>query len=768
MIPVRAGLRWIRADLRARRGEVLVVVAVVAGVVTSLLLSATVLAGATNPWRGLFAQTRGAQIWLRLTPGTDAHRLALLGGVTAVAGPYATTAATLVQGPVQSPVGLRAMTPAMPAVGRLLVRQGSWLTRRAPDGVVLEASFAESVHATVGDSLMIDGIDGNSARVRVIGIADTSDQGFYPDQTPGLIWALRGVLDRVEPVAGHTDELVGLRLADPAMTGLVVQQAVTQLGSGNVLGVSTWTEVEQSMARGDPLLGLLLALFGLVALGAAVMAIANATGGRVLIQLQDLATLKTLGFTPAQVMGAVLAEQAGIGLAGTAIGVAAARELTIPLLRGLPAGVLPAVTPPPTAWTVLIGCGTEVAVLLATAVPGWRAGRVGPVAAVRRSPPSRHLSRLARAALMSRFPPAVVLGARAAFIRRLPAVLTVGGVAVAMAMITIGLGFVSTVDDVQQHPADIGGAAALTVSPGELSAAAAHKIVYADRQVAAIYPSVEVSALLPGETTTITTLGIGTSGRPFPFDVAQGRLYHAPGEAVASEGLLDVLHLRVGEFVRMPIGGVPVIFHIVGRIIEPEYDGQVLAYGLDTLAQAGVAVPPPYYSVVLRPGVEADAARAHLLAVSGNGLDVSEASDPAGQLAVVRAMLIGLIAVLGLIGLTSLLTASAVGLRDYLRDVGVLRAMGLTPTQVMLSLVTSATMLALIAVAAGTAAGLILSTRLINMGAQAYGIGAGIGRPPSTSAIVIAVAAAMVAVSATAVLSARRAARVPIATSLAP
>lgn len=767
---MRATLRWIRADLGGHRAQVLVVMAVVAGVVTSLLLSATVLAGATNPWRGLFAQTRGAQIWMRLAPGGDARQLARIGGVTAVAGPYPTTAATLVQGPLQSPAGLRviAMTPVMPSVGRLLVRQGSWLSSAVPDGVVLEASFAQAVHAAVGASLVIDGIDGNSVRVRVIGIADTSDQGFYPDQTPGLIWVLRGVLDRVEPVPGHISELVGLRLSDPAQTGLVVQQAVTQLGSGDVLTVSTWTQVEQSMARGDPLLGLLLALFGLIALGAAVLAIANATGGRVLVQLQDLATLRTLGFTPAQVMGAVVAEQTAIGLAGTVIGLAAARELTIPLLRGLPAGVLPAVTPLPAAWVALIGGGTEAAVLLATAIPGWRAGRVRSVASVRRSPPSRHLSRLARAALLSRFPPAVVLGARAAFIRRLPAALTVGALAVTMTMITIGLGFISTLDDVQQHPADIGLAAPLTVSLGNLDPAAARKIVYSDRQVAAVYPSVEVSALLPGETTSITTLGWGTSARPFPFHVAQGRLYHAPGEAVASQGLLDVLHLRVGEFVRMAIGGVPVIFHIVGRIIEPEYDGQVLAYGIDTLTQAGAATPPVNYSLVLRPGVGVGAAEAHLLSLSGTGLDVSETSNPADQLGIVREMLTGLIAVLGLVSLTSLLTASAVGLRDYLRDVGVLRAMGLTPAQVMTSLATSTALLALIGVAAGTIAGLALSSRLINAGAQAYGIGAGIGRPPSAAALALAAAAAVVATSAAAVLPARRAARVPIAVILGP
>ena len=768
MTPVRAAVRWIAADLGARRGQVLVVTAVIAGVVASLLLSATVLAGAINPWQALFAQTRGAQIWMRLAPGTSVPGLRRITGVSDVAGPYASTAATLAQGPVQSPVELRAMTPAEPAVGRLLVRQGTWLTRAAPDGVVVEASFAEAIRVTVGASLELDGIDGNSVRVRVIGIADTSDQGFYPDQTPGLIWAPRAVLNRVEPVPGHTEEWVGLRLANPAQTGLVVQQAVTQLGSASVLSVSTWTQVEQSMARGDPLLGLVLALFGLIALGAAVLVIANAAGGRVLVQLQELATLKVLGFTPRQVMSVVLAEQAAIGMAGTVIGVVAARELTIPLLQGLPAGLLPAVAPPPAAWAAAIAGGTELAVVIAAALPGWQASRVRPVVTAARPQPTGHLSWVTRVALLPRFPLAVVLGARAAFLRRLPAALTVGALAVTMMMITIGLGFVSTVDDVQDNPASIGLAAPLTVSAGELTAAAAHAIVYSDRQAAAVYPSAVFSTLLPGETTTFTTLGMGTSARPYPFHVAAGRLYRAPGEAVASQGLLSVLHLQVGDFVRIPVGGVPVIFHIVGRIIEPEYDGEVLACGLDTLSQAGAAVPPVSYSMVLRPGITPDAARAHLLRGPGSGLGVTITSDPASQLGIVRAMLTGLIIILGLIGLTSLLTASAVGLRDHLRDVGVLRAMGLTPSQLMTTLVTSTTVLALAGVVLGTGAGLALASRLINAGAQAYGIGAGIGRPPSAAGIAVAVAVAVAAASGAAILPARRAVRARLATVLGP
>jgi putative ABC transport system permease protein len=764
---VRAALRWIRADLRARAGQICVTTGVIAGVVTALLLSAALLEGATNPWQGLFTQTRGAQIWLRLAHGTSVAGLrSKVDGITGIAGPYPVTAATLVQGGLRAPVQLRAMPAALPQIGRPVLSQGRWLSAAAPAGIVLEASLAQAIHAGDGSVLVLDGLDGNSARVRVTGVAATSDQGFYPDQTPGLVWVRPGLLRQVEPITRHTQEVVGLRISNPAATGFVVQQIVTQLGSQQVVSVTTWQQVEQSMARRDPLLGLLLALFGLVALGAAVLAIMNATGGRVLLQLRDLAMLKTLGFTPAQITGTIVAEHAALGLAGIAVGLAAARMLSAALLGALH-GVLAAATPVPAGWAALIACGTELAVVLATAVPGWRAGRVSPVTAVRPPPPRGRLSRLARAALESRLPPAIVLGARAAFVRRLPAALTIGGLAIPMLMITIGLGFWSTLDNVQQHPADVGLAAALTVSPGAESAAQAWHQVATDRQVAAVYRCVKVTALLPGETTTITTLGMGTSGRPYPFHVAQGRLYRAPGEAVASQGLLDVSHLRVGDFIRMPIGGIPVIFHIVGRIIEPEYGGQVLAYGRDTLSQAGAAAPATFDSLVLRPGVSAAAAQAALLRASGNRLDVEQVASPADQLNVVRLMIAALIAVLALVGLTNLVTASLVGFRDHLRDVGVLRAMGLTPWQVKASLVTRTSVLALIAAAAGAAIGQAVSARLINVGAEAFGIGAGIGRPPSVLVVLAATTVAVAASSLTATIPARRAG-VPVAAVLGP
>ncbi len=198
------------------------------------------------------------------------------------------------------------------------------------------------MHVGVGDAITVDGIDGTEVHMRVIGIADTADQGFYPQWTPGLIWVQQPLLDKVEPNPSETEEVVGLRLYDNSAvaTGQVVQtiwnlyNGPDQNSTSAVERYSTWQQVKQSMASNDRLLGLLLALFGLIALVAAPCAIANVTAGRVLVQRQDIAMLKALGFTPGQVVRMLLAEQTLLGAAGAVLG-----------LRRRPGGDLAGVRP---------------------------------------------------------------------------------------------------------------------------------------------------------------------------------------------------------------------------------------------------------------------------------------------------------------------------------------------------------------------------------------------------------------------------------------
>jgi putative ABC transport system permease protein len=764
---MRGTLRWARADLRARRSQALLTIGVVAGVVAALFLATMLLQGALNPWQQLFARTRGADVLIYFQNGTNTSELSSLPGVQAVGQPYQAASATLEQSAAKSPVQIRGMTPDPPAMSAPLVVAGTWLRASEQDGAVVEASFAAAVHVGVGARIVIDGIDGTTVALRVIGIADTADQGFYPQWTPGLIWVQHKLLTEVERNPSERQEVVGLRLDDDSAvaTGQVVQ-TIWNLYNGPaensaVERYSTWQQVQNSMASNDRLLGLLLALFGIIALLAAPCAIANVTVGRVLMQRQDIAMLKALGFTPGQVVRMLVAEQTALGAVGAVLGLVAARIVTSTEFLRPPDGTPAGLAPLSGSWLVLIGVGAVLTVAIATIIPAWWAGTVSPVAAVQPSPPRGHLSRLARLGLLVHLPAALVLGARDCLTRRLPAALTVLGLAIPMVMITIALTCWSTIDGFTRDPGRIGLAAAVTVSQGALDNKRTLALISRDDQVLAYYPGAEFETLLPGDNGTFIARAMGYSWRPYPFQVVQGRMFHAANEAVAGQGLLDLMHIGVGAWISPTIDGVPVILHIVGRTIEPDNNGDVLDFGLDALRDAGSAPPQLLYSLVLKPGISAAAARTQLLKASDNKLDVQLVANPAGGLGVMQVVIVVSVIVLAVIGLANLLTATALGLRDHRHEVGVLEAMGLTPRQVMATLVVNTTILTAIGVASGVVAGLVIALRLINMQGQTSGIGSGIAAGLSVTTIAEILAVALTIATAASLLMARRTARIP-------
>ncbi|MEU7691731.1 FtsX-like permease family protein [Microbispora hainanensis] len=752
MITTRtAELRWIRADLRARRGQAALTVLAVAGIVTALIIAATLLEDGTNPWRGLFQRSNSAHIWIHSKDVPDVSALRQLKGVTDIAGPYRSAPATLVAHGRRVPITLQETPAAFPAVARPLLREGRWLDVRTPNAVVVERSFARALGLRPGSPFTVTGLNGATHNLTVAGLAESGDQGFYPEWTPGLAWTLAQTLNVVEPAPGRTETVTGLRLADPATTDLVVQRAVFTMRN-QVQRVTTWREVRASMELDNRLLGLLLALFGVAGLVAAALALANAAGGRVLMQLRDIATLKSLGFTRGQVVRMLVIEHGTLGLLGIAAGALVARLITTYAMGE--SVVVPLSAGPLSAILV----GTSLTVLAAVLIPAWRGGRTPPIPAAPAAPPRGHLSRLARVALLVRLPPALVLGARDAFTRRTPAALTLCGIAIPMMMITIGLGCWTTLDDFIRHPESVGQAAALTVRPAELTAEEARQRAMADPDVVAAYPGAELDALVPWQTRTVRTRALGLSSDPYPFPVVEGRMFADRGEAVAGQGLLDLLGVQIGDRVRVTIGGTPLIVRIVGRVVEPEQDGEVLSLGLDSLA-AKDAEPPQFYALVLRPGADAAQVRARL---QGQGLEVAQAVNPADRLAVIRVIIIALVAVLALIGLASLLTASALGLRDHVLDLAVLKAMGLTPRQVMATLVTATGLPAAVGVVLGAAAGAFWSRWLIDLEGRGSGVGAGIGRAPTPGMLAAALLIAIGAALLVALIPARRAARAQV------
>jgi putative ABC transport system permease protein len=95
-------------------------------------------------------------------------------------------------------------------------------------------------------------------------------------------------------------------------------------------------------------------------------------------------------------------------------------------------------------------------------------------------------------------------------------------------------------------------------------------------------------------------------------------------------------------------------------------------------------------------------------------------------------------------------------MRDHRHEVGVLAAMGLTPRQVMATLVVNTMILTAVGVAGGTAAGLVAAPRLINMQGATSGIGSGIAVSLSPAAVAAILAVALITAAAAALFLARR------------
>ncbi|MGW0994719.1 FtsX-like permease family protein [Streptomyces sp. NPDC002520] len=756
---MRATLRWAHSDLRTHRGEALFLTLAAAGIVASLLLAAALFGYATNPWQRTFTQARGAHVWIHTLASADAGRLTRLDGVQAVAGPYPTQAATVASRGMRASVELRG-TARLPSVGRPLLTAGQWLDAAQPDGVVLESGLARALLAEPGDTLTLPG---TKRTLTVEGIADSAEPPYSPGEQPGLIWVLPSAL------RAPGGQVTGLRLDDSGDTDYAVQRAVTLLGAGTVGEVSTWQQARAEAQGENRLLGQVLGLFGLGALAAAGLAVHGAISTRIRGHLRDISILKAIGFTPAEVVRIFLLQH----LAYAVLGAITATVLTESLGRRIPGRLGDAVSvwqglPAHTVTTATVATCTVAFIGLTTGLAAWRAGRVPPVPLPRPAAPAgKGLSLLARQALGLRLPAALVLGCHKALAGRGRPLTTLARLTLPLALIVVALGAWTTIDQLHRNPQQAGLPAALTVRPdGTLTDQKVRALLAADPGIARAYPGVEVAALVPGQTATIALRGLGTRTQPYPYALAEGRPAHGPDEAVAGQGLLDLLHVRVGDWVRMTVGEQPQILHIVGRSIEPQNAGRVVTTSLDTLRANDPRLSPAFYQLRLTSHTTPQHVATRLAKASHGHLDSHPITNPADGLSPLRGVIAALIAVLALIGLVELLTTISGTVRETEHDVLALRAMGMSTRQITATMVTTTTTTVLLATIAATALGLPLAHQLINAQGNSSGIGAGIAHSPSAPLLLATGAAAVLGAAALAVPPAARAARKRVSDTL--
>jgi putative ABC transport system permease protein len=482
---MRALRTALRGGLAGRRVQALAIGLVLLASAAASTLAAGLLAASNAPFDHAFAAQHGADAALTVNTAkasaADLAATARLSGVTAVAGPFAEATVTASAAIPDTPgVVFQAFTligrssPCGP-VDDIVLTAGHWPTGTGQ--VVVSRDLADTgsgASMSPGTVVTLTGLPG-SPKLTVVGV------GVSVTSTADG-WVLPAQMTALGPSAGQ----VLYRFAS-AGSGAAVNAgvaAVTRaLPAGSVAGAESWLAVRaqenQSILPWVPF----LVTFGVIGLVMSVLIEVNVVSGAVGAGTRRIGVLKSVGFTPAQVVCVYVLQVAVPGIVGVAGGAVIANLLAGPVLSQTSQvfGVAPQSIP---LWVnVTVPLALLALAGIAALVPASRAGRLNATAAIatRRAPRPSHSYAAHR--LLSRarvLPRPLTLGLAGPFARPGRTLVTLAAILFGAVAVTFGTGLGTSLNQVGTDMAlssirhvQIGLAGQQQPSPGQPSAATA-------------------------------------------------------------------------------------------------------------------------------------------------------------------------------------------------------------------------------------------------------------------------------------------------------
>ncbi|MEO3973523.1 FtsX-like permease family protein [Streptomyces sp. CAU 1734] len=253
-----------------------------------------------------------------------------------------------------------------------------------PGEMALDRRTADRAGHGIGDTVRF-AVDGPTLTKKLVGIVETDD----PRVTAGGTLALfdTGTAQRLFLRAGRFDELTVA--SAPGTDNDALARAIGELlpakGVEAITGARLAEEQAEQIAENTKGLTRLLLVFAGIALFVGVFIIANTFTMLIAQRGRETALLRAVGASRRQVVRAVLAEAALLGLAASAAGFALGLGIATglrPLLNmsgaGLPGGPL-VISVNTLAWSLAVGVGVTV---LSAWLPARKAARIAPVEAL--------------------------------------------------------------------------------------------------------------------------------------------------------------------------------------------------------------------------------------------------------------------------------------------------------------------------------------------------------------------------------------------------
>ncbi|WP_330323186.1 ABC transporter permease [Streptomyces anulatus] len=714
--------RVVRSGVGRRRVQTLVI-----GLTSMMAVAASVLGGSLlvvsgAPFDDAFAAQRGAHLSVRFDAGeVSAAQLSESGkadGVSGAAGPFRTATVT------PRPDGANPGWP-MTVVGRedpgggvdeVALLDGRWPTR--PGETVLSAGSA--LLPTPGLRITFPDLPGDPA-LTVVGVArsvtGTADAWVVPSQMAAL----------TAPGSGGHQMLYRFAEADTAARIAAGREAVTQaLPPEGVVGEQSWLTVRKTAERDTAVYVPFLVAFGVLGLVMSVLIVGNVVASAVGTGTRRIGVLKALGFTPAQVVRAYVGQALIPAAVGTALGVLVGHLLAVPVMAEAEEvyGASSLAVAPGVDLAVVAGVlGLVAATAWASA---WRAGRLRTVdaLAVGRASAAGRGRWAARLAGRLPLPRPVALGLARPFARpgRALAMGTAtlfGAVAVTF---TVGMGAsLGEVMKARAHdaadvvvpapPPDFGPRGPVPGKRPAADPAAVATAVEAAAGTGKHYSASTVRAAVSGLSGTVDVVAFTGDASWGGYTMVAGRWFEGPGEAVVPTAFLAATGTRIGDTVTLNGLAEPVPVRIVGEVLDPRKEGKQVFTDASHLTSAHPDLTETSHHIAVEPGTDVtryvaslnrDLAPLEVTARAGGRESGGDMVDTLNALSAILTLLLVAVAALGVLNGVLLDT------RERVREIGVHKALGMTPRGTVAMVITSVVVTGLVAGVLGVPLGVAL------------------------------------------------------------
>ena len=724
------------SDLRRRRLQVVVIFVTTLLAVATGTMALTLLSQTNDPFQIAFAAQRGAHLRVtfdgRTDPGTLAGTPSLI-GAAAFGGPYRAT-------PIQFQYGGHKYAAAAVGrddpggeVGQLVLVAGRWPV--GDDEIAVTRSFAELSHLSIGETIKVVSV-ADAPLLRVAGEVIDIDQ-VRADISAQRAWVRTSAIDRLTTRGGGY-YLMNYRFAsDPTSAELstAVETLRAALPPGSITSSINYLLVRSIFnVVNQVLIGILVA-FSIFALVATVAIVANLVTGIVISAYREIGIMKAIGFTPGQVASVFVLQILVPAVAACLFGIPGGTILSQPLLasssEALGLSYRPTFSVP--LDFVALG-GALLIVALAALLPALRAGRLKPAvvianAAAPRGQSGRWIRRLASGLGLPR---PLVLGVGDAAARPLRATLTAVAVFLGVATIVIALGETRHFADIYPYEAHVGSVDVVVLKSAVLTDLEAMRLFEAQPETGRVVAQTATNIVVPGIADPVPSVMFRGESDALGYLVTTGRWFNGPGEVVAPKGLLRDAHLQVGDTFAASFRGTTVRLRLVGVV----YDfaggpgGHELMLDSSTVVPALADLSPSTYFVTLKAGSNVALYVDRVAAAQQDQLEVQLNTGGPTQLGMVSAVLLAIAAVIALMAVGGVFNTLLLNAREGARDIATLKALGMSPRQLIAMVATSAGFLAVVGGVLAVPAGVQLDHLLLDL-VSAFG---GNDTPPSVYA----------------------------------